>query len=266
MILQQITDYLEEIAPLRFQESYDNSGLIVGDKSTEITGAIISLDCTPSVIMEAKEAGCNLIISHHPIVFSGIKKFNANYYVHKAVILAIKHDIAIYAIHTNLDNVLRSGVNQKIAQRLGLDRLSTLKSHLLNPMETAYEVGAGIIGHLPNPLSESDFLLKLKSDMNASVIRHTSLLDKDIQSVAICGGAGSFLLPQAIAAGADIYVTADYKYHEFFDANGQIIIADIGHYESEYYTIELLLGLLTKKFPNFAARSTTVVTNPVNYI
>ncbi len=265
MILKDLIDYLEEVAPLRFQEKYDNAGLIYGDLNAELTGALISLDCTEEVIQEAIETNCNLVVSHHPIVFGGIKKFSLDNYVHKTVIKAIKNDVAIYAIHTNLDNVLRSGVNEKIAKKLDLKNLKILRPHPLDRMETAYTLGSGVVGELVEHMDESDFLAHIKARLNTGIIKHTRLLNKVVKTVAVCGGSGSFLLNDARMVGADFYITADFKYHEFFDANNDLVIADVGHYESEYYTIELLFELLKKKFHKFAARSTKVVTNPVNY-
>jgi len=265
MILSEITDYLEEVAPLRFQESYDNAGLIVGESDMEVTGVVVSLDATEAVVHDAIEQGCNVVISHHPIVFRGIKKFNHNYYVDKAVISAIKHDLALYAIHTNLDNVLQNGVNEKIAQKLNLSNVRSLRPHPSTHLETAYQVGSGAMGRMSESLDGEAFIAYLKSKMGLKLVRHTRLLENKVSNIAICGGAGSFLLPSAISAGADVFITADYKYHEFFDANDEIVIMDIGHYESEYYTIELLIELLSKKFPNFAPHYTKVVTNPVYY-
>lgn len=261
MILNDLISYLEEIAPPHLQESYDNSGLIYGHPDLELTGALVSLDCTEDVVDEAISLGFNLIVSHHPIVFSGIKKFSHDNYVHRVVINAIQHNIAIYAIHTNLDNVLEHGVNQKIAQKIGLTQCT-----ILRPKDSAEpHTGSGIIGELHNPIDPLAFMDHLKGSMNLKTIKHTALLTRPVQRVAVCGGAGSFLLVDAKAAGADVFITADYKYHEFFDADGILTIVDIGHYESEYFTIELLFELLTEKFPKFAARSTKVVTNPISY-
>ncbi len=265
MKLGEITGFLEQIAPLRFQEDYDNAGLIVGDPNQMITGVLISLDATEEVIQEAIDKGCNLIVSHHPIIFRGIKKFDSSHYVDRSIIKAIKHDVALYASHTNLDNVLQNGVNEKIAKRILLNDISILRVHPSSHMETSYQLGAGAFGNLSKELTGSEFIAYLKKQMNLQVVRHTRILDKSIKKVALCGGAGSFLLSSAIAAGADVFVTSDFKYHEFFDANDRIMIIDIGHYESEFYTIELLYELISKKFPNFAAHYTKVITNPVFY-
>lgn len=363
MKIKELTRYLENIAPLAYQESYDNSGLIVGDPNAEISKTLVSLDCTEEVVDEAIAKGCNLIISHHPIVFKGLKKFNNRNYVERTVIKAIKNNIALYAIHTNLDNVI-GGVSSKIAEKLGLVNQAILspKSGLLkklvvyvprlqveevrqalfdagagsigdydqcsyntagygtfrpldgaNPTigeigqqerveetkvevifqapkerdvivamlaahpyeEVAYHivnlannlsyVGSGVIGNLHTPMAVQDILPYLKDRLNLNVIRHTQLIDKPIERIAVCGGAGGFLLSEAKRSGADLFVTADYKYHEFFDAEGDIIIADIGHFESEQFTQELLLEIIQKKFVNFAVLLTEIDTNPIKY-
>ncbi len=258
--VQQVTDYLETIAPAYLQESYDNAGLIVGDPGTEVSGILTSLDCTEEIIEEAAARGCNVVVAHHPIVFRGLKRFNGANYVERTVMLAIRKDIAIYAIHTNLDNVRDRGVNERIAERLGLLNLRLLKAK--NPEGT---VGSGMVGELSQAMSELDFLAMLQEYMRVQVIRHTRLLDKMVQTVAVAGGAGGFLLEDAKRAGAQAFVTADYKYHEFFDADGQLVICDIGHYESEQFTTQLLAELLTKEFTTFAVLSTKRNTNPVLY-
>jgi dinuclear metal center YbgI/SA1388 family protein len=361
--IQDITHFLEQLAPLTYQESYDNAGLIVGDAQQTVTNILISLDVTEAVVEEAVAKNCNLIVAHHPIVFKGLKKLNGRNYVERTVIKAIKNDVAIYAIHTNLDNVT-GGVNDKIAERLGLQRVKILapKSDILlklvsfapvadapkvleslhdagagqignydrcsfsvegdgtfrpndkaNPYigsanaietmreqrfevifpaylqtkvlnalknahpyeEVAYyvsalqnqyqEVGAGAIGDLETPLLAAEFLAMLKQAMNLNVIKHTALVKERVQKVAVCGGAGGFLLADAIRSGADVFVTADYKYHEYFDADGRIIICDIGHYESEVFTKELLQQYISRKFVNFAPILSETNTNPVSY-
>ena len=260
MKISEITAYLESIAPSYLQESYDNSGLITGHPQTGVTGILFCLDAIESIIDEAISKGCNLVVAHHPIVFRGLKRFNGNNYVERTIIKAIQHNIAIYAIHTNLDNVLQNGVNGQIASRLKVTNL-----RILAPKNNDPETGAGVVGELAHPMEGTAFLEFLKQQMNTRCVRHTALLQRPIKKVAVCGGAGSFLLPQAIAAGADIFVTADFKYHEFFDAESRIIIADIGHYESEQFTINLLHALICEKFPNFALHLTGQNTNPVNY-
>jgi dinuclear metal center YbgI/SA1388 family protein len=362
MLIDHIIKELEVLAPPVYQESYDNAGLITGNKSWECTGIICSLDCIEATVNEAIEKGCNLIVAHHPIVFSGFKKLNGNNYVERTVIAAIKNDIAIYAIHTNLDNVMH-GVNNRIADKLGLLEKSILApkqgiiyklftyapashaevvkealftagagkiglyeecsfnitgtgtfkpmagsspflgavgtretaeevkievifSHYLqpkilqalfaaHPYETvAYEViklenhhqeiGSGMIGHLPDSMEETAFLNLVKNAFGLSVIRHTPLLNRPVKTVAVCGGSGSFLTKTAIAAGADVYITADVKYHEFFDADNRLLLADIGHWESEQFTTDLLAEFLQDKFLTFAVLKTRVNTNPVS--
>ncbi len=363
MQIREIISFLESVAPPSLQESYDNAGLITGNSNWECTGIITTLDATEAVVLEAMEKKCNLIVAHHPIIFGGLRKITGRNYVEQTIITAIKNNIAIYAIHTNLDNVLH-GVNAAIADKLGLinrkilqpkndtlkklftfvpvDQAEKVRSAIFasgggeisnysecsfnsagfgtfkpgqgtNPYtgkigerhiedeikmemifpawkqqailsalfashpyeEVAYDivalhnqnqqVGSGLVGDLPEQLSETAFLGLLKIKFNLSVIRHTPLLDKLVKKVALCGGAGSFLIGAAVASGADFYITGDIKYHEFFDANSRLVVADIGHFESEQYTIDLLFDILSQKFPTFAIQKTGVKTNPVHY-
>jgi len=363
MKISEILNALNLWAPPSYQESYDNATLIVGDKNANLTAALITLDCTESVVQEAIDIKANLIIAHHPIVFKGLKSLTGKNYVERTVLKAIKNDIAIFAIHTNLDNV-NTGVNKKIADIIGLEQCNTLapKSELLtklvtfvptrdkdkvlsklfstgagqignydqcsfqvegkgtfrpnnlaNPYsgqigelheeeeirievmfpshlqlkitqalikshpyeEVAYylsnlknvnqEVGSGMIGQLPIAIPTMDFLSLLKKKFKLKVIKHTAPSRDEISTVAICGGAGSFLLSKAKAQKADIFITGDFKYHEFFDAEDQIMIADIGHYESEVFTKELIYDFLKEKFPNIALNLSKLNTNPVNY-
>jgi dinuclear metal center YbgI/SA1388 family protein len=361
--IKDIVEYLESWAPPAYQEDYDNSGLITGNKNAALTGIIIALDCTEDVVVEAINKKCNLIVAHHPIVFKGLKQLTGKTYIERTVIRAIKHDIAIYAIHTNLDHI-SSGVNKKIADLLGLretrilrpkndtltklttfipkenteqvmtalhaagagmignyhhcsfripgtgtflpvenanpaigsigqlekvneDRIevifpSHLKKVVLNSLfkahpyeEVAYylhdlqnidnQVGSGMVGQFAEPLRVSDFFDMLKAQLKVTVIRHTSITKDAVRKIALCGGSGSFLLRDAIAAGADVFISGDFKYHEFFDAENKIIIADIGHYESEQFTKELIYDKLTEKFANIALHFTEVNTNPIKY-
>ncbi len=362
--IKEVTDYLETIAPRAYQESYDNSGLITGDPSWGVKGILVTLDCLETIVEEAIQTSCNLIVAHHPILFKGLKKLTGQNYVERTVIKAIKHDIAIYAIHTNFDNVF-NGVNKRIAEKIGLKNLRVLapKSNSLmklttfipkenketvmatlhaagagnigdykncsfqvegegafmptgkaNPTvgevdklekvnevrvevifpeplknkilyalreahpyeEVAYylnrlenenqEVGAGMIGELEQPMELMAFLRGLKTSMNTACIRYTPSNSKMISKVALCGGSGSFLLSNAISAEADIYISADFKYHEFFDADNKIVIADIGHYESEQYTKDLLAEVLKEKFTTFATNFSKTITNPISYL
>ena len=262
MKIKQVTTFLEEFAPLEYQESYDNCGLIVGDAKSAVKGALITLDCTEEIVDEAIATGCNLIIAHHPIIFSGLKKLNGSNYIERTVIKAIKNDIAIYAFHTNLDNV-HNGVSAKIADKIGLVNCKVLTPKFT---ENRQLIGSGIVGELKNPINSTEFLKFVKSTMQTDCIRHTSIVKDEIKKVAVCGGSGSFLLKNAIEEKADIFITADFKYHEFFDAENHIIIADIGHYESEQFTKELIYDLLTKKFTKFAFQLSKANTNPIKYL
>lgn len=274
MQISEIIQTLESFAPTELQESYDNAGLIVGNPNWICTGILCCLDSTEDVILEAKAAGCNLVIAHHPIIFGGLKQLNGKNYVEKTVITAIQEEIAIYAIHTNLDNVI-NGVSGVMADKLGLEHKKILlpkyPAFPLNnpgysiPTTDNQSVGSGIIAELPEPMEEIGFLQMLQTSFSLQLIRHTPLLGKNIKKVALCGGSGSFLLKTAIAAGADIYITADLKYHEFFDAEGRILVADIGHWESEQFTAGLLIDILKAKFPTFAVLNSVIKTNPVNY-
>ncbi|MFT6843962.1 MAG: dinuclear metal center YbgI/SA1388 family protein [Flavobacteriales bacterium] len=362
MMLAEIIKKLEHWAPPQLQESYDNSGLIVGKLSNKINGAIVCLDCIESVMDEAIAAGVNLIIAHHPIVFSGLKRFNGGDYIQRVVEKAIKNDINIYAIHTNLDNVSQ-GVNKKLADVLSIQqpkilapktsrylklvtfvpvkyvkqvesalfeagagqvgtydqcsyqsqgvggfrggedskpfvgekgirseeqevRLEVLvpdfyknkvtsalmKSHPYEVvahdwirLENQTEYGSGMIGQLEKPMTLGEFLGSVKINLKANGIRYTADTGKKIQTIAFCGGSGSFLLNDAKRQNADVFLTADYKYHQFFDADNDIIICDVGHFETEQYTIDLIVEFLNKNFPTFAARSTQKNTNPINY-
>ncbi|KAA9039203.1 Nif3-like dinuclear metal center hexameric protein [Ginsengibacter hankyongi] len=363
MKIAEVIKCLEDLAPVSLQEGYDNAGLIIGSANDDCEGIITTLDVTEEVIAEAVSKKCNLIVAHHPIIFKGLKKLNGKNYVERSVIAAIKNNIGIYAIHTNLDNVI-NGVNYTIAQKLNLQNVevlspkeNTLKKlvtfspnanaeEIRNALFTAgagtigkysecsyniegmgtfkagdeaepyvgdigrrhsenetrievifpsylqeqiiqslkkshpYEevafdiyplsnhrndVGSGLVGNFKEPVSGQDLLSLLKTRFGLSVVRHTTLPGKKITKVAVCGGAGSFLIPAAKAAGVDVYITSDVKYHEFFDADSTILLADIGHYESEQFTIDLLADIIRQKFPNFAVLKTETKTNPVHY-
>jgi dinuclear metal center YbgI/SA1388 family protein len=363
ILVKQIIEELHRNAPFPLQESYDNSGLLVGNASDEVRGVMLSLDCTETVIADAIKKGCNVVLSHHPIVFKGLKSLTGKTYVERTVMMAIRHNINLIACHTNADNV-STGVNKMIADRLGLvnQKILAPKSGLLrkittfvpkdfsekvrntlyaagaghignyshcsftlsgtgtflpeegaNPnlgsvgqleqveehrvelvfpahlesqimaalreshpyeeiafdvqtIENAWqETGSGLIGDLARPMATDFFLERLKEKMNAGVVKHTHIHKSSVQRIAVCGGTGIFLLPHAIRANADVFVTADVKYHEFFDAEGQILLADIGHYESEQFTVFLFRDWLSAKFPNIALHFTEISTNPVLY-
>ena len=364
MIIQHITDFLEHRFPLSLQESYDNCGLTCGHKKTALKGVLISLDVTEKIVEEAISKNCNMIISHHPVIFKGLKKINGSNMSERVIELCIRHEIALYAIHTNIDNH-KEGVNKRIADKIGLVNTRILlpkkgtlvklsvfvpeeSTHKLNqamfeagagsignytecsfqtkgqgtykpnknakpskgninqnsienemkleflvPLdrircvlqamktnhpyeEVAHDIvpllneqqdmGSGMIGTLKNPISTETFLKTIKKTFEAGVIKHTSLIHNEIKTVAVCGGTGSFLIEQARRKKADIFISSDIKYHEFFDANEELIIVDIGHYESEQFTINLIYENLKEKFSNFALHLTEVNTNPVKYI
>lgn len=260
----QVLQHLESIAPLAYQESYDNSGLIVGDERLVVTGILVSLDVTTEVLEEALALGCNVVVSHHPIIFRGLKSLTERHFVERTVRQAIRHGINLIAWHTNLDNVLAQGVNSRIATRLGLEAGSVLAP--AKDVTPGRSIGAGFIGHLPTPMPALDFLTFVKERMCTPVIRHTFPLPTMIYKVAICGGSGSFLLPQAIAQGAQALVTADFKYHDFFEADGLVMVVDVGHYESEQFTIGLLQDVLAEQFSALKVSATSVQTNPVHYL
>ena len=363
MKLREITAFLEKLAPLMYQESYDNAGLQIGSYDAELTGALITLDITEDVIREAITKELNLVIGHHPLIFGGIKSITGKNMAERTIQLAIKNDIAIYAAHTNLD-VIAGGVSRKICEVIGLEKCKILdpvsgklkklvvfvphehaekvreaifsagagvigeydscsynlqgegtfrggeesnpfvgesgklhtepetrietvfpehiKGTILSAMlqahpyeEVAYDiyplenkypaVGLGMIGQLPEAMSEKKFLEFLKKKFATDCIRHSELLGKKVKKVAVCGGAGSSLLRKAIAEKADIFVSGDFKYHQFFDAEAKILIADIGHFESEQFTRELIYDSVMKNFPKFAVRISEINTNPIKY-
>jgi len=363
MIVQDVINHLEDLAPLAYAEDFDNVGLLVGHKNLKVTGILVTLDTLEAVVDEAITNQCNLIISFHPIIFKGLKKLTGKNYVERVVMKAIKHDIAIFSIHTALDNALQ-GVNDMICNQLELtnkrilipqnntikklttyvpvneanalrnalfhvgagnlgnysecsfnvDGLGTyngnaasiptkgkkgqlhteaetkltvtfakhLEPKILQALfkthsyeEVAYEIstlentnqniGMGMIGEFKNPMDELSFLNHLKTKMNTEAIRHSSFLNKKIKKVAVLGGSGSFAINAAKANGADAFVTADLKYHDFFTAENNILLADIGHYESEQFTKNLLVAYLTKKITNFAIVLSQTNTNPVKY-
>jgi dinuclear metal center YbgI/SA1388 family protein len=259
MKISDIVHHLETIAPPHYQEEYDNSGLIAGDISIKCCGVLVCLDCTEEIVKEASEKKCNLIVSHHPLIFRPIRCIHPANETGRTLMAAIKSDIAIYAIHTNLDNII-SGVNATIADRLGLRN-----REILLPKTEEKSVGSGLIGDLEKAVPELQFFKELKETFHIPVIRHSSLIGKPVSRVALCGGSGSFLIPSALQRDAGFFISADIKYHAFFEGGKKMVIADIGHYESEQFTIDLLCQVILEKFPNFAVLKSGIVTNPVNY-
>jgi dinuclear metal center YbgI/SA1388 family protein len=361
--VKDLIRHLNLWAPLSLQESYDNGGLIAGDADQVITGVLCCLDCTEQIIEEAIERKCNVVLAHHPIVFSGLKKLTGRTYVERTIIYAIKHDIAIIAWHTALDNV-SNGVNGKIGDVLGIKQRRILQpkengifklvvyvphetkvdmeqalfaagaGHIGNYQECSFtsagegsfkpmpgsnptegqigersfvsetkievvvpegnrgnvhqamihahpyeevahewirlsnertDIGSGMVGDLDRPIDVQSWMKHVKDKMGVAVIRHTALVHTEISKVAWCGGSGDFLLERAIAAGAQVLITSDFKYHRFFDHENKIIVMDIGHYESESCVIDLLSDWLTENFTTFAIHKTWIVTNPVQY-
>lgn len=364
MILKKITTFLEDFAPLQLQEAYDNSGLILGSHNQEVVKALITLDITEDTVEEALKTGSNLIIAHHPIIFKGLKRLNGNNLVENVVIKAIKNDIAIYAIHTNLDNV-PNGVNKILADKLGIlntrilsprngnlskivcfcptDHLNNLQKaifeagaghigdydscsyytdgkgtfkalpgsnpfvgkhntihheneyrletivpeylvsnvvtaiHSAHPYEepaydiyklqnTNHKTGSGLIGELKKEMDCAEFLKFVKTQLGAEYIKHNKLIKRKVKKVAICGGSGSFLIDAAERQKADIFITADVKYHDFFEHTGKMTIADAGHFETEQPVKELIYSLLKKKFPTFALQISETSANPIEFL
>lgn len=255
--IKDIAKKLEQLAPLHYQESYDNSGLQVGDAETEVKGVLLSIDCTEAVLDEAKAKGCNLVVTHHPLIFRGLKRLTGQNHVERCVLKAIKNDIAIYACHTNLDK-MANGVSHKLAEKLGLKNPQ--------PLDGDENAGLGCIGELEATENAATFLQRVKQTLGLGCIRHTALPEEGVKKVAVCGGAGQEFLGLAADKGADIYLTADIKYHEFFDADGRIALADIGHYESEQFTKEIFFDAIYEKNSNFAIQYSEIKTNPINYL
>jgi dinuclear metal center YbgI/SA1388 family protein len=363
MKIKEIISCLEKFAPPSLQEDYDNSGLLIGNPDQEISAILTTLDVTEDIIDEAIELKINLIVAHHPIIFSGLKKINGKNYVERIIIKAIQHSIAIYACHTNADNVYE-GVNKKIADKLGLNQLNilcpksnqlmklvtfvpidaTIKvqealfaagagnignysecsftvngegsfkpneksnpflgekhklekvnenrlevifeahlqqqimralhtshpyeevAHYLHVLENDYrQIGSGMIGEFEAPMSWEDFFNKVKSVFSVPTIKHTRKITEHVKKIALCGGSGSFLLKHAIQQKADVFLSADFTYHKFFDAENKIVICDIGHFETEQFTPELFYEVIKENFPNFAVHLSKINTNPINY-
>jgi len=260
MTVKDILNCITEVAPLQWQESYDNAGLQVGDLNAEARKALICLDITEEVVDEAVAKNCNVIVSHHPLIFRGLKHLTPETYIERAVMKAIKHDIAMISMHTNLDNSYL-GVSRVLAERLGLTNL-----HLLQPSEAQPELcGAGMVGEFDTPMEEIDFLELVAKTIGSPCLRHSALTGCEIQKVALCGGSGSPFMQDALRQKVDAYLTADIKYHDFFVPEGNILLVDGGHFETEQFTKELICELIRKKFPTFAAEIAETKTNSVHY-
>ena len=257
----QILDALEQYAPLPLQDGFDNAGLQIGlTAEQEVTGALLCLDVTEAIIDEAEREGCNLIVAHHPLLFHGLKSVTGKSYVERCVIKAIQKGIGIYAAHTNLDNA-QGGVNYRIAEKIGLTNLSFLETK-----PTAVPAGSGVIGELPAEEDERNFLMRLKSLFGIQCIRHNTLGGRKIRRVALCGGAGGFLLSNAIDQGADAFLTGEMRYHDYFGHEDELLIAEMGHYESEQYTVDIFEEILRARLPELRTVKTSLHTNPINYL
>lgn len=259
--VKDISRLIEDFAPLSFQESYDNSGLIIGNEEMDLTGVLICLDITENVIEEAILHNLNMIVSHHPLIFKSIKKISSKNRVDSCVIKAIKNDIAIYSGHTNVDSVI-NGVNGKIAEKLGLTNLRILDPSTSNS-ENVY--GLGVIGDLTNPVSETEMLHKIKDTFKCKFLKHSSLCNNEVKTIAVCGGSGSEFLYKAKEEGANLFLTGESSFHEYFINDLNILFVDAGHYETEQFTKEIFFDLISKKFPTFAVRISNTEMNPVHY-
>ena len=256
---------LELFAPLSLQDSFDNAGIQVGDVDKVATGVLLCLDITEDVIEEASQLNCNLIISHHPLLFKPLKSLTGKSYIERCVMKAILQGIVIYSAHTNLDNAFR-GVSYRVAEKIGLQNievLSPMTDHIGDIPENA---GSGVIGELIFPQKEKDFLYQLKDIFQLKTLQYSPLRNKEIKKVAVCGGSGAFLIPNAIASGADAFVTGEAKYNSYYDVENIILLAVIGHYESEVCTKEIFFEIITKKISNFAVHFSNINSNPVNYL
>ncbi len=262
MIIKQITDLIEAFAPLDLQEDYDNSGLIVGRYDQEVRGALLAVDVTEAVLDEAHEKGCDLIITHHPVVFRGMKRFNSADLTQRCVERAIREGVALYACHTNLD-AAPGGMSWRLAEILGVENLGVLEPHAGTSKEGA---GFGVVGDLKEETDTLEFMRMMKKRLNLSVVRYSDLTSDEVGRIAVCTGSGVDLIEAACAARADLYITADMKYHDFAIPDKRLTVADIGHFESEYCAIQLIFDILSKKLITFAVRKSECSCNPVNYL
>ena len=277
MKIKEIIDALEIFAPLPLQDSFDNAGLQVGLTDVKATGALLCLDVTEDVVEEAINQGINLIISHHPLMFKGYKSITGKDYTERCIMNAIKNEITIYSMHTNLDNA-PNGVNYKIAEKIGLKNVKVLDPKEYMQQESSNNTeenskpsewlmaGSGAIGELEEPMTETEFLKHVKKTFEAGCVKHTKLTGRLISKVAICGGAGAFLMEKAVKEYADAFVTGEIKYHDYFYYEDKILATEIGHYESEQYTKDIIQDFLNRKFPSLRTEQTKINTNPIKYL
>jgi dinuclear metal center YbgI/SA1388 family protein len=266
MRIKEIAEAIEQYAPLRLQEEWDNAGIQVGDPEAEVKGVLLCTDATEAVVAEAIERGFNLVIAHHPLIFRGLKKIMGRTPVERAVAMAIKHDITIYSAHTNMDSAWQ-GVSFRMADKIGMKNVQFLDVNDVPPYgdSNATTAGCGVIGDI-EPAPAREVLQRVKAAFEVGAVRYSGDGDTIVGRVALCGGAGGFLLDKAVAMGAQLYVTADMRYHDFLDNSQRIVVADIGHYESEHFTKEIFLEIIQKKNPTFAVAFAKNETNQVNYL
>lgn len=265
MKVKEITSAIEQFAPLSLQESYDNSGLIVGRESDDVHRALLAVDITDEVMDEAEREGCDMIITHHPIIFQPLKRFNSSNYVERCVERAIRNGVTLYACHTNLDSTSR-GMSWHLASILGVTNLEVLQP--LDKGNTGIDagVGFGAVGDLVQPMEAIDFLRTVQHKTKAQAIRHSQIIKPLVRRVAVCTGAGSFLIDEVKKAQADIYITSDLKYNDFMTPDKCFVVADIGHFESEYCAIDILYDILSKNLCTFATRKSECSQNPIHYL
>jgi len=259
--IKEVLSALEKFAPLPLQESWDNAGLQVGLTEAEVSGALLCLDVTEEVIDEAMAKGCNLVVSHHPLLFRGLKTISDLTDVQRTVMKAIRQQVCVVSMHTNMDNA-QGGVNFKIAEKLGLDDVKFLASKRVGEMEC----GSGVIGTLSTQMAANDFVQKVKQAFSVKCAMTNELLQRPICRVAICGGAGDFLLDEAVAAGADAFITGEMHYHQYFGYEQRIQICVIGHYQSEQFTTEVFRDIIERECPGVRTEIAETNTNPINYI
>lgn len=257
MKLREIIAALERLAPLRLQDEWDNSGLQVGFPEAEVSKALVCLDVTEEIVKEAVDNGCNLIVSHHPLIFKALRQVSDATYQQRCVVHALASGISIYSAHTSLDNA-PGGVNHRIAGKLGLQQL-----RWLCPKE-GEDAGSGLVGELPAPERDTDFLARVQDSFGVECLLHSAPDGRDIRRVALCGGAGAFLMRDAVRAGADCFLSGEFHYHDYFENQG-VLLAELGHYQSEQFTQDLLLEYLTASCPGLRVCRTALNTNPIRY-
>ena len=258
MKVRDIAAAIESFAPLSMQESYDNAGLIVGRMDDDVHKALLAVDVTEEVIAEAVAEGCDMIITHHPIIFHAMKRFNSASQTERCVEEAIRRGIVLYAAHTNLDST-PDGMSWRVAQMLGLENIAVMQ-----PTNTE-GAGFGVVGELAEAMPSAEFMRRVMERFDVKALRHSDVVKAEISKVAICTGSGGSLIDDARKSGADIYLTADLRYNDFMRHENAIILADMGHFESEYCAIQILFDILSKKIPIFAVRKSVCSRNPVNY-